>query len=144
LKVQRQSNEADKQKKFKNITRLSAFFPERILARKQNRTFYEGNQSLFNRNFSDAFGWCSTYINRKFGSDTDNWPRHTGDFSLFRIYAEKTTVQQNIQKTMCLILKTLLTYFLTVLPKMISRLFWLSRKTNEYLHLSSHRTNKRT
>ncbi len=27
----------------------------------------------------------------KFGSDTDNWvfPRHTGDFSLFRIYADK-------------------------------------------------------
>ena len=27
----------------------------------------------------------------KFGGDTDNWmwPRHTGDFSLFRIYADK-------------------------------------------------------
>ncbi|MBC7885663.1 MAG: S46 family peptidase, partial [Saprospiraceae bacterium] len=27
----------------------------------------------------------------KFGSDTDNWvwPRHTGDFSIFRIYADK-------------------------------------------------------
>lgn len=27
----------------------------------------------------------------KFGSDTDNWvwPRHTGDFALFRIYADK-------------------------------------------------------
>ena len=27
----------------------------------------------------------------KFGADTDNWmwPRHTGDFSLFRIYADK-------------------------------------------------------
>lgn len=27
----------------------------------------------------------------KFGGDTDNWmwPRHTGDFSLFRIYANK-------------------------------------------------------
>jgi hypothetical protein len=27
----------------------------------------------------------------KFGSDTDNWvwPRHTGDFSMFRIYADK-------------------------------------------------------
>ena len=29
----------------------------------------------------------------KFGSDTDNWvwPRHTGDFMLFRIYADKNT-----------------------------------------------------
>ena len=27
----------------------------------------------------------------KFGADTDNWmwPRHTGDFSMFRIYADK-------------------------------------------------------
>ena len=27
----------------------------------------------------------------KFGGETDNWiwPRHTGDFSLFRIYADK-------------------------------------------------------
>jgi hypothetical protein len=27
----------------------------------------------------------------KFGSDTDNWvwPRHTGDFSIFRVYANK-------------------------------------------------------
>ena len=27
----------------------------------------------------------------KFGSDTDNWvfPRHTGDFAMFRIYADK-------------------------------------------------------
>ena len=26
----------------------------------------------------------------KFGADTDNWmwPRHTGDFSLFRVYAD--------------------------------------------------------
>ena len=34
----------------------------------------------------------------KFGSDTDNWvwPRHTGDFSMFRIYADKTTNQRNI------------------------------------------------
>ena len=38
----------------------------------------------------------------KFGSDTDNWmwPRHTGDFSIFRIYADKETSQQNIQKIM--------------------------------------------
>ena len=27
----------------------------------------------------------------KFGGDTDNWiwPRHTGDFSMFRVYASK-------------------------------------------------------
>jgi hypothetical protein len=33
----------------------------------------------------------------KFGSDTDNWvwPRHTGDFSLFRIYADKNNRPAN-------------------------------------------------
>ena len=37
----------------------------------------------------------------KFGADTDNWmwPRHTGDFSLFRIYADKNGNRQNILKT---------------------------------------------
>ena len=31
------------------------------------------------------------FVYRKFGGDTDNWmwPRHTGDFSIFRIYADK-------------------------------------------------------
>jgi hypothetical protein len=78
------------------------------------------------------FGYAPPTSIGKFGSDTDNWvwPRHRG---LFRIYADKTTVQQNIQKTMCLIPKHFLPISLTVLPKMISRLFWLSRKTNEYL-----------
>jgi hypothetical protein len=60
--------------------------------------------------------------------------RHTGDFLLFRIYADKTTVQQIIQKTMSLYPKKhFFPFRLTVLLKMISRLFWLSRKTNEYL-----------
>lgn len=40
----------------------------------------------------------------KFGADTDNWmwPRHTGDFSLFRIYADKTGNLPHILKTMFL------------------------------------------
>lgn len=40
----------------------------------------------------------------KFGSDTDNWvwPRHTGDFSMFRIYADKTINLRNIPKIMFL------------------------------------------
>jgi hypothetical protein len=38
----------------------------------------------------------------KFGGDTDNWewPRHTADFSMFRVYADaKTEIQLNILKT---------------------------------------------
>ncbi|MBO3117883.1 S46 family peptidase [Winogradskyella sp. DF17] len=58
------------------------------------RPFYKGNQYyLFvTERFEDIrlVGAPPVSIG-KFGSDTDNWvwPRHTGDFSLFRIYADK-------------------------------------------------------
>ena len=58
------------------------------------RTFYDGNQYLLFviENYKDVrlVGAPPSSIG-KFGSDTDNWvwPRHTGDFSLFRIYADK-------------------------------------------------------
>jgi hypothetical protein len=58
------------------------------------KPFYNGNQYLLFvvENFRDIrmVGAPPTSIG-KFGSDTDNWmwPRHTGDFSLFRIYADK-------------------------------------------------------
>ena len=39
----------------------------------------------------------------KFGGETDNWmwPRHTGDFSLFRIYAGKDGQPSAYTPTMC-------------------------------------------
>ena len=58
------------------------------------RPFYKGNQYyLFvTERFEDVrlVGAPPASIG-KFGSDTDNWvwPRHTGDFSLFRIYADR-------------------------------------------------------
>ncbi|MEN8187653.1 MAG: S46 family peptidase [Bacteroidota bacterium] len=58
------------------------------------KSFYKGNQYLLfvieNYNDIRMVGAPPTSIG-KFGSDTDNWmwPRHTGDFSLFRIYADK-------------------------------------------------------
>lgn len=58
------------------------------------KSFYEGNQYFLfvTERFNDIrlVGAPPTSIG-KFGSDTDNWvfPRHTGDFSLFRIYADK-------------------------------------------------------
>ena len=58
------------------------------------KAFYNGNQYLLFvlENFTDIrmVGAPPTSIG-KFGSDTDSWmwPRHTGDFSLFRIYADK-------------------------------------------------------
>lgn len=58
------------------------------------RSFFEGNRYFLfvNEVFEDVrlVGAPSSDIG-KFGGDTDNWmwPRHTGDFSVFRIYADK-------------------------------------------------------
>ncbi len=58
------------------------------------KPFFHGNQYFLfiNEVFTDVrlVGAPNSAIG-KFGGDTDNWmwPRHTGDFSLFRIYANK-------------------------------------------------------
>lgn len=58
------------------------------------KSFYNGNQYFLfvTERFEDIrlVGAPPTSIG-KFGSDTDNWvfPRHTGDFSMFRIYADE-------------------------------------------------------
>jgi len=58
------------------------------------KAFYKGNQYFLfvTERYNDIrlVGAPPSSIG-KFGSDTDNWvwPRHTGDFSLFRIYADK-------------------------------------------------------
>lgn len=57
-------------------------------------SFYNGNQYflMYNEIFKDIrmVGAPPSNIG-KFGGDTDNWvwPRHTGDFSVFRIYVDK-------------------------------------------------------
>ncbi len=58
------------------------------------KAFYKGNQYyLFVTERYEDVRLVGTPPNSigKFGSDTDNWvwPRHTGDFALFRIYADK-------------------------------------------------------
>ncbi|MEL6866105.1 MAG: S46 family peptidase, partial [Bacteroidota bacterium] len=78
----------------KNIDALKKNTPKEDYEKLVVRPFYQGNQyflfvTVVYRdvrlvgNPPDAIG--------KFGADTDNWvwPRHTGDFSLFRIYAGK-------------------------------------------------------
>ncbi|WP_196885201.1 S46 family peptidase [Aureivirga sp. CE67] len=58
------------------------------------RPFYEGNQYILfiKETFQDVrlVGAPPSTI-AEFGSDTDNWtwPRHSGDFALFRVYADK-------------------------------------------------------
>lgn len=58
------------------------------------RPFFMGNQYFLfvNETFRDVrFVGAPPFAIGNFGGDTDNWvwPRHTGDFSLFRIYADK-------------------------------------------------------
>ena len=58
------------------------------------RSFYEGNEFYYfvYEDFPDVrLVGTPTESVGKFGGDTDNWewPRHTGDFSLFRVYSDK-------------------------------------------------------
>ena len=89
------TSENDKQKKIRdNITLLSSSLPKENWQENKIRTFYDGNQYLLfvTETFKDVrlVGAPPSSIG-KYGNDTDNWvwPRHTGDFSLFRIYADK-------------------------------------------------------
>jgi hypothetical protein len=67
------------------------------------RPFYMGNQYFLfvNESYRDVrlVGAPPSAIG-KFGGETDNWvwPRHTGDFSLFRIYADKNNKPSDYSK----------------------------------------------
>ncbi len=98
------TSEIEKQKRIQdNITSLSATLPKESWQENKIRTFYEGNQYMLfiTETFKDIrlVGAPPSAIG-KFGSDTDNWvwPRHTGDFSLFRIYADKNNRPANYSK----------------------------------------------
>lgn len=89
------TSESEKQKKIQeNISNLTKTLPKESWQENSIRTFYDGNQYILfvTETFKDIrlVGAPPSSIG-KFGSDTDNWvwPRHTGDFSLFRIYADK-------------------------------------------------------
>lgn len=88
-------SEAEKQAKILvNIAKVEKTFKKEDWQENKIKTFYDGNQYLLfvTETFRDVrlVGAPPSSIG-KFGSDTDNWmwPRHTGDFSLFRIYADK-------------------------------------------------------
>jgi hypothetical protein len=87
-------SEPEKQKKIQdNISSLANTLPKESWQENRIKTFYDGNQYILFviESFKDVrlVGAPPSSIG-KFGSDTDNWvwPRHTGDFSLFRIYAD--------------------------------------------------------
>ena len=78
----------------KNIKNTLANATENTDYSAEIKPFYYGNQyyMFVNRVFHDVrlVGTPPESIG-KFGGDTDNWmwPRHTGDFSLYRVYADK-------------------------------------------------------
>jgi len=77
----------------KNSNGLMKNWPREAWQDVKTKAFYNGNQYFLfvTERFEDIrlVGAPPTSIG-KFGSDTDNWvfPRHTGDFSMFRIYAD--------------------------------------------------------
>ncbi|HEY8388394.1 MAG TPA: S46 family peptidase [Parasegetibacter sp.] len=77
-----------------NTNALSASFKKEEWQNILIRPFFEGNQyfAFVTETYKDVrlVGAPPSSIG-KFGSDTDNWvwPRHTGDFAIFRIYADK-------------------------------------------------------
>ncbi len=88
-------SEAEAQKVIeKNIEELKKDFPKKDYQHIVVKPMYSGNQyyAFVSETYRDIrlVGAPPQSIG-KFGSDTDNWvwPRHTGDFALFRIYANK-------------------------------------------------------
>jgi hypothetical protein len=77
-----------------NIKSISEVAVGETELRASVRSFYYGNQYFLfiYKEYKDVrlVGAPPSAIG-KFGGDTDNWmwPRHTGDFSIFRIYADK-------------------------------------------------------
>ncbi|NRD19127.1 S46 family peptidase [Winogradskyella eckloniae] len=77
----------------KNTNAVLKTWPKEAWQDVKTKAFYEGNQYFLfvTERFEDIrlVGAPPSSIG-KFGSDTDNWvfPRHTGDFSMFRIYAD--------------------------------------------------------
>lgn len=93
--VEAQMDEAQKQQIIEsNIAATVRNSPKESHQENRVRAFYEGNQYMLFvvEVFKDIrlVGTPPSSIG-KFGSDSDNWvwPRHTGDFALFRIYADK-------------------------------------------------------
>lgn len=88
------TEEAKNKKIQENISKLSNSYPKESYQNISIRSFFEGNQYVLfvTEVYKDVrlVGAPPSSIG-KFGSDTDNWvwPRHTGDFALFRIYADK-------------------------------------------------------
>ena len=77
-----------------NIKKIIATVEKETPYKVSIKPFFLGNEYylLLNEVFTDVrLVGCPPSNIGKFGGDTDNWvwPRHTGDFSIFRVYADK-------------------------------------------------------
>ena len=77
-----------------NIKQLIAEIEKTTPYKVSVKPYFLGNEYylLLNEEFTDVrLVGCPPSNIGKFGGDTDNWvwPRHTGDFSVFRVYADK-------------------------------------------------------
>lgn len=93
--VTEQTPEAERQKLIaQNTARVEAEATKGTHYNAQTKPFFYGNQyyMFVMETFNDVrLVYAPPSSIGKFGGDTDNWmwPRHTGDFSVFRIYAGK-------------------------------------------------------
>jgi len=87
-----------------NIKKISSRAVEGTHYKAVIKPFYYGNQYFMyiNEVFTDVrlVGAPPSNIG-KFGGDTDNWmwPRHTGDFSMFRVYADENNRPASYSKS---------------------------------------------
>lgn len=87
--------EADRQAKIDdNIKKITTEVEKETEYKVSIKPFFLGNEYylLLNEVYTDIrLVGCPPSNIGKFGGDTDNWvwPRHTGDFSIFRVYADK-------------------------------------------------------
>ena len=87
--------EAERQAKIdENIKKIIATVEKETNYKVSIKPYFLGNEYylLLNEVYTDVrLVGCPPSNIGKFGGDTDNWvwPRHTGDFSIFRVYADK-------------------------------------------------------
>jgi hypothetical protein len=87
--------EADRQAKVdENMKKIIAAVEKETKYKVSIKPYFLGNEYylLLNEVYTDVrLVGCPPSNIGKFGGDTDNWvwPRHTGDFSIFRVYADK-------------------------------------------------------
>lgn len=100
--INQETSDADRQKIMaENVKKITEEYNSKNAYDHEIKPFYYGNQFIIiaKETFRDVrlVGAPPSSIG-KFGADTDNWmwPRHTGDFSIFRIYSGKDNLPSDV------------------------------------------------